>query len=455
MTKLFPRQVEVTETTLAKGARYTLIYGGARSGKTALLCYATACRAVAAPGSRHLFLRKFAKSARISLAKDTFEFVMRTMLPGVPFKGHGGRNLDYYTIDLGETGQSEVWVLGIDDADRFDKVLGMEFATIYVNEASEIPYDVYSDLDSRLAQMTPCPASPGGVLPQRMYVDLNPTSRNHWTYKLFVEGIDPETTAPIRDRSKYAADKMHPEDNPHLGKDFLEAQASKGPRHRKRFFEGEYAEDVDGALWSRDMIEYSSTGEQPPNLRRVVVAIDPAISSKPQADEHGIIAAGIDDGGVVWILDDASMRGHPADAAREAIGLYHSYDADALVVEGNQGGEWVTSLIRTADIGGPPESHGTINIKQVGATVGKRLRAEPVSGLYRRRRVKHVFPFPQLEDQMCAIKSDFEPRSEGWSPDRVDAMVWAVTDLLKLAQRSDRVSTRRPRPGQYRKARVW
>lgn len=156
---------------------------------------------------------------------------------------------------------------------------------------------------------------------------------------------------------------------------------------------------------------------QAPPLSRVVIAVDPAASSG--GDEHGIIAAGATSGkdSHGYVLEDASLRGSPDQWARAAIALYYKYRAQAIVIETNQGGEMATNTLRTID--------KTVRIREVKATTGKVLRAEPVAALYEQGRVHHVGEFPALEDQMTGWTPN-----EATSPDRLDALVWALTELM-------------------------
>lgn len=192
-----------------------------------------------------------------------------------------------------------------------------------------------------------------------------------------------------------------------------------GTRLGRQEIDGEMIEERADALWSRAMIEAARCAQTPP-LQRVVVAIDPPASSTHRADNCGLLAAGIDASGFVHVLEDASLSAaRPQKWARAAIALYRKHEADELVAEVNQGGEMVSAVIREADPTAP--------VKQVRATRGKYLRAAPVAQLYEQGRVKHARPFPELEDEMCAFGPDGLPGSR--SPDRLDALVWAVTAL--------------------------
>ena len=160
-----------------------------------------------------------------------------------------------------------------------------------------------------------------------------------------------------------------------------------------------------------------------PDLSRIVVAIDPAVTTGEEADETGVIVAGRDYGGRGYVLDDRSGRFSPIEWAREAILLYRKYDAARIVAEVNNGGDLVANTIRMVD--------ENVSFKAVHATRGKVVRAEPIAALYAQKRIFHVGSFPVLEDQQCSFTSDYSDRgSAGYSPDRVDALVWAFTELL-------------------------
>jgi phage terminase large subunit-like protein len=216
-----------------------------------------------------------------------------------------------------------------------------------------------------------------------------------------------------------------------LAAGFIEAVRRKyeGTQLGRQELDGELIEDRDDALWSRDTIAAARVAGAP-EMRRIVVAVDPPASSRRTSDACGIVAAGLDERGVVHVLADATVRGaKPHEWAAGAVALFHHLEADAIVAEVNQGGEMVTSVIRTVDAAVP--------VKPVRAKRGKWLRAEPVAALYQQGRVVHAGHFPQLEDEMCDFGAD--GLSDGRSPDRVDALVWAVTELVPGTRAEPRV----------------
>lgn len=196
-------------------------------------------------------------------------------------------------------------------------------------------------------------------------------------------------------------------------------------RFGRQELEGEILDDIPGALWSRDMLDDHRVKEHP-DLERVIIAVDPAASSEEGSDENGIVAVGLarDDDGYArgYVLADRSLRGTPEEWARAAVKLYREFSADRIVAEKNNGGEMVSSVIRSVD--------RTIPLTLVHASRGKHVRAEPISALYEQGRIHHVGRFDKLEDQMCMFSVDNLRDSNNGSPDRVDALVWGLTELF-------------------------
>jgi phage terminase large subunit-like protein len=212
---------------------------------------------------------------------------------------------------------------------------------------------------------------------------------------------------------------------------FLDAVVARyaGSRLGRQELEGELIEDRADALWSRGLIE-SCRVEAAPPLQRIVVAVDPPASSGAQAAACGLVAVGRTESGIMFVIADDTVAGlSPAGWATKAVALWRRLAADALVVEVNQGGDMVRAVIGEAD--------PTVPMIGVRAHRGKYLRAEPVAALYEQGRIKHVGVFPALEDEMCDFGLD--GLSSGRSPDRLDALVWAVTALSFGAKGEPRV----------------
>jgi phage terminase large subunit-like protein len=182
--------------------------------------------------------------------------------------------------------------------------------------------------------------------------------------------------------------------------------------------DAELLDELEGALWNRAMLDACRVHVAPEPLRRVVVAIDPAGGASKTSDETGIVAAGRGADGHGYVLADISGRYSPDGWARRAVELYRNLRADRIVAEANFGGGMVEATIRSVD--------PSVPVKLVHASRGKAVRAEPVVSFYEQRRVHHVGVFHQMEDQLCG----WDPMENGPSPDRLDALVWAISELM-------------------------
>lgn len=176
--------------------------------------------------------------------------------------------------------------------------------------------------------------------------------------------------------------------------------------------------EVIGALWTRELINKNRVIKMPCQASRIVVAIDPAVTSNATSDETGIVVCALGDDGHGYVLEDISGRYSPAEWARKAIAAYYKYEADRIIAETNNGGEMVEHTIRTLD--------ANVSFKSVHASRGKKARAEPIAALDEQGRIHHVGTFPTMEDQMCSWISNGAQAS----PDRIDARVWGFTELM-------------------------
>ncbi|MBL7685224.1 MAG: DNA-packaging protein [Deltaproteobacteria bacterium] len=206
------------------------------------------------------------------------------------------------------------------------------------------------------------------------------------------------------------------ENQDNLAKGFIEKVKDRyeGTRLGRQELYAELLDDIEGALWTRSLIKYGVSE----GYLRIVVAVDPAVTSNPDSDETGVVVAGKGIDGRGYVLADHSCKATPLEWARIAVNAYHSYKADRIVAEVNNGGDLVETIIKTIDRNVP--------VYKVHASRGKETRAEPVSALYEQGKIEHVKPFDLLEDQMC----NWIPSVVKKSPDRVDALVWAFTELL-------------------------
>jgi phage terminase large subunit-like protein len=405
-------QQERVNAVIGGPQRHTLCYGGARSGKTFLFTRATCIRAIKAPGSRHAILRYRFNAVRSSVWLDTLPKVMSLCFPGVKLQDQ--RQDGFTRFPNG----SEIWFGGLDDKERVEKILGLEFATIYLNEASQIPYQSALVARTRLAQNVE------GIR-QREFVDLNPCGTAHWTYRQFVQGVDPDTRRPLADRSPFAWAQINPADNAaNLSPEFLASLEGLPERQRRRFYEGAFVNEIDGALWTIETIDACRVEpDDLPDMERIVVAIDPS-GTKGDADSRsdavGVAVCGRGVDGLGYVLADLTCNLPPAGWGRRVVDAFHRYKADRVVYETNFGGEMVAHVIRTVDPNVP--------LREVTASRGKVVRAEPIAGLYEQNKVRHMGRLAELEDQLMNFTTAGYVGDR--SPDRADAVIWALTDLM-------------------------
>lgn len=248
------------------------------------------------------------------------------------------------------------------------------------------------------------------------------------------------TPKPVALMKRLLADRevaqtiMRTSDNAeHLAPGFLKTVNAQygGTRLGRQELDGELVEDRQDALWKRADIE-KIQGIRPEKLNRIVIAVDPPATSTKRSDACGIVAAGLDDDGTGWVLADRSFRPAPPRRwAERVVSLYHLLEADRIVVEANQGGDMVEAVIRQVDPNVP--------VRSVHATRGKWARAEPVAALYEQGRIRHAGRFPELEDELCDFS--VEGLSGGRSPDRLDALVWALSELMLTGRGAPRIRT--------------
>lgn len=416
-------------------ARNIMLRGGSRSGKTFILVRALIQRALNAPESRHVIFRLRFNAAKTSVWSDTIPKVLKLCFPGLVVVYN---KTDFY-VQL--PNGSQIWIAGLDDNERVEKILGQEFATLYFNESSQIPWSSVEMAMSRLAQncrLDPAIAAHTGRthLALKAYFDCNPPSKLHWSYQLFRAKLKPGTKEALAKPEDYVEMKVNPADNAdNLPPEYFDVLASMSAAKRLRFEAGEWASDINGALWSLDDRKAEDGRNMPgidatrtnslPELHRVVVAVDPSgTSGDGSGDSIGIVAAGLSPEGHGFILEDATCNLSPEGWGRRAIEVASRWGADCIVGERNFGGDMVRFTISTA----ANSARETFRYKEVTASRGKHIRAEPVSALYEQARVHHVGNFPDLEDQLCNFT--VSGYIGDGSPDRADAAIWALTELM-------------------------
>jgi PBSX family phage terminase large subunit len=412
--ELTDKQREVRRDIMISPATHQLYYGGSRSGKTFLIIRGMVIRALKANHSTHVILRYRFNHLRASIIEQTLPAVMRSCFAPVPWK----LNQSDWSVRFNNNPDSGRLLFGgLDDKERTEKILGQEHSTIHLNECSQISYSARNKVITRLAQKS--------GLKLRAFYDENPPNKGHWSYKMFIEKLEPLSRRPLLDADDYISVRMNPADNvKNVAPEYIRLLESLPEKDKARFLRGEFVDDVDGALWTADIIDACKieklNGIQ---LTQVVVSVDPSGCSGDEdkrSDEVGIVVAGADAGGTAYILEDATGRMGPSEWAKKAVDLYHKYKADRIIAESNFGGAMVEAVLRSAD--------GNAPVKLITASRGKHVRAEPVSTLYTQGRVKHVGDFFDLEEQLLAFSSGGYTGDR--SPDHADAAIWALTELL-------------------------
>ncbi|MBX9621671.1 MAG: terminase family protein [Alphaproteobacteria bacterium] len=284
-------------------------------------------------------------------------------------------------------------------ADAFEQLRGPQFDAAWIDELSKFNYDqqVWDQLMFALRL---------GRYPR---VIITTTPRPTPLLKKLIK--NPDTIITRGTTFENAANLAEP---------FLSymKQNYENTRLGRQELYAELLEENEGALWTHKMIERAREAYLPQPLKRLIIAIDPAVTSKAHSDETGIIAAGITQNGIGVILEDLSIKGTPSQWIQRVIKAYKRLKADRIVAEVNMGGELVEQLLRTFD--------PSLSYKSLHATRGKMMRAEPIAALYEQGKIWHAAIFPELEEQLC----HYSPGSSIKSPDRLDALVWALSELM-------------------------
>ena len=399
---------------LVSPARYKGAYGGRGSGKSHFFAEMAVDRACD-DGFRIVCVREVQKTLKESV-KLLIEDKIRTL--GVE---------DHFTVRHDHVigpGKGLMIFQGMQDhtADSIKSLEGFDVA--YVEEAQTLT-------ERSLELLRPTIRKPNSEL----WFSWNPRSASDPVDKL-LRGLNPPSDAAVI--------QVNHRDNPWFPKVLEDERQYDREHNRDRYghiWEGDYEPVAIGAIWDRIML-HEGRRDAAPTLGRTVVGVDPAVSSEPLADEHGIIVAAQGEDGRGYVLEDGTTKGGPRDWATRAVAMFDKHEADAIVIEVNQGGDMCEHTLRTVRSGLP--------IIKVRASRGKHVRAEPIAALYATGRVSHVGAFPELEDQMCKMTAaGYE--GEG-SPDRCDALVWALTHLFpainsKVAPPAERENTAVQRSG--------
>lgn len=430
------RKQELQRDMIASDATHIMAYGGSRSGKTFGFVRAVLIRALAHK-SRHAMLRYRFNHIKASIILDTLPKVMELCFPGVDEKSKLDKTDWYYTLPNG----SEIWFGGLDDKERTEKILGQEYATLYLNECSQIPWASRNMAITRLAQKTP--------LRLKAYYDANPPGMAHWTYRLFVEKRDPDRRTPVANPMNFNAIQMNPRDNEaNLDPKYLEELQGMSEAMRRRFYLGQFTDVSESALWTLELLDQQRIVDgSVPDMVRIVVAVDPSGVSGEEdkrSDEVGIVVCGLGKDGRGYVLEDLSGRMAPNMWGKAAVSAFDRWEADAIVAEENFGGAMVAEVIRGASTNSERKVGGSVPYRAVRASRGKIARAEPIAALFEQQKVSMVGIFPELEDQLCAMTTAGYVGSR--SPDRGDAMIWGLASLFPAMTKQESGPLGRPMP---------
>lgn len=402
-----------------------LLYGGSRSGKTFLIVRAVIMRALKAPHSRHCMLRFRFNHLKASIVHDTFPKVLQVCFPQVVCRID---KTDWYAEF---PNGSMIWFGGLDDKDRTEKILGQEYATMFLNECSQIPLSSRDVATTRLAQQCTqvVEGLPERPLRPRMYYDCNPPTQGHWSYRIFIAKEDAITFKPLLNPADYAAMRMNPVDNvDNLAPGYLDTLKSLSARLRRRFLDGEFADANPSGLFSESILDRWRVMEgELPAWQRVVIGVDPSGSGdvdNTENDEIGIMVVALGTDGIGYVVEDCTLKTGPHGWGSVVASSFARHDADVVVAEGNFGGAMVEYVIKTASASSPRR----IPVRLVTASRGKAVRAEPISALFEEGKIRLVGEMRQLEQELASFSTGGY-LGEG-SPNRADAMIWACSELF-------------------------
>lgn len=392
-------------------SRYKALYGGRGSAKSHFFAEALVANAADSMGFRAVCIREVQRSL-----KESAKRLIEEKIKSLGFE-------DRFTImhdQIKTPGGGTIIFQGMQDhtAESIKSLEGINVA--FCEEAQTMSA-------RSLELLRPTIRSPGSEL----WFCWNPRSAADPVDKFF-RGLTPPEDSIIR-RVNHDQNRYFPQEL--IGE--MEMDKQNSPDRFAHIWLGEYEPQKAGAIFNMGNLHENRRAECP-TLKRILISVDPAISNTESSDEHGIIAGGVGEDGRGYIIDDVSIHGSPQQWAERAVATYDKYDADAIVVERNQGGDMVRHTLQTV--------RPSIKVIDVVATRGKHVRAEPISAMYAINQVSHVGSFPELESQMCQMTAGgYEGNG---SPDRCDAMVWLLTELFpSIIRKSAKKQHNKPRSG--------
>ena len=366
---------------IGSDASHILLFGGSRSGKTFLQVRTVIMRA--AKVKHDALMARFRLShMKATLLAQTWPAVMSACFPELSV--HHNKSEQMFEFPKNGDGPSgfgsRVFYAGLDDKERTEKILGGEFATTFLDECSQIPWLSRNMVVTRLAQKVE------GLRNKALYAE-NPPLVTHWSHKLFIRKIDPDSGRRLDNPGMYGSLLMNPEDNlQNLSADYMAELDALPMRLRKRFRDGQFGDAGEAALFSLELLEQQTwDDDELPDLVKIVVAVDPSGARSAEdltADEIGIVVVGLigsgPHAGHCIALEDLTMRGSPAQWGKVVVNAYRRWEANAVVAESNFGGAMVKHVVMTSGLDGD-DAHLPVHYREVRASHGKAVRAEPVS----------------------------------------------------------------------------
>jgi PBSX family phage terminase large subunit len=417
--RLNPKQIEANK--VLERHRYSLLYGGARSGKTWLICLWIVGRAFRAPGSKHLITRRYGVDVRGSIWKQTLKDILLAL------DLHIGQD---YTqndqeMELRLENGSVIICSGLDDKERVDKVLGREYATIYVNESQDVPWPTVRTLRTRLSQNT-------GVY-NKFVADLNPTTMAHWTYKIFFKGVDPETNQPLPNIGDYGKIQLSPYDNAdNLPADYIssELETLVGAR-RQRFLEGTFSSTTDLQVFAPTTYEWSEFTEWARGKEASIRLTGGLDIGFEDADALAILAY-VDGDPKVWVVYEYKSRREGISDLAEAVKTGRKWvfdhiptNAKELTLYGDTGGIgkkvcWELSYVQGIPIQPAYKQEKRMAIEFLQEEINNSRLLVPKGGVFADECTQIVW----TRDDNGAILREIDERA--YHPDLMDAILYPM-----------------------------
>jgi phage terminase large subunit-like protein len=398
-----PKQREFCEE-IAKN-KYTLLIGAGRSGKTLLVILEMFRFALKYPNTNQIIFRNTLSSAIAGVWLITIPEVINNFFPALPLMDGFQINKSRYEITF--PNGSIISIKGLDNTDKVQKLLSIELQQVFFDEAHLIGYEHFGIIMSRMPQKLNVPYK------VKVLLCANWCEKSHWLKKFFLDKINPETNAP-HGLSAGLMSSVTADNKTIDAEEYKNTLMAGADRRTRLACAGEFFyEEMEGALWKIEDIKRTKVLNID-YYDEIVIGYDPAVSNNANSDGHGICIAGkIDDVYHILYIFEGIMDVN--DAAVKVCELYHKYECSKVVIEVNNGGDYIPSLFAKID--------PRVYCESVRATKGKLLRAEPISALYRNELVYHCEQFQELEDQMVCYTG------KGKSPNSLDALVWAMTYL--------------------------